>query len=172
MMMRTCARRLLLRPVASRRTLCAAADGPVLSAINEATAVATVTINRPKALNALNTAVILGLRDTYKALEKDDRVRAIVLTGSERAFAAGADIKEMLASVDVRAPLLATCSSGRLDSCRTTLNNSIRSVALDVASGPALHAARGPETAATDQPPTHFTIRLPFQSCRRLTNSA
>lgn len=69
----------------------------LLQDVDEDRAIATLTINRPQALNALNTDVVLRLRDAYAELGADDRVRCIVLTGSERAFAAGADIKEMLA---------------------------------------------------------------------------
>ena len=50
---------------------------------------------RPRAFNALNTEVIMQLRDYYKSLASDPRVRCLVLTGSEKAFAAGADIKEV-----------------------------------------------------------------------------
>ncbi|KAJ3269444.1 Fatty acid oxidation complex subunit alpha [Terramyces sp. JEL0728] len=57
--------------------------------------VGVVTLNRPKALNALNTPLMLELNDALKAFDKDDTVGAIVITGSEKAFAAGADIKEM-----------------------------------------------------------------------------
>ena len=57
--------------------------------------VALITLNRPKQLNALCDALMYELNDTLKAFDKDDDVRAIVLTGSEKAFAAGADIKEM-----------------------------------------------------------------------------
>src|ERR1019366_7545087 len=57
--------------------------------------VATIQLNRPKALNALNTELMTELVDCLEALDQDSEVRAIVLTGSERAFAAGADIKEM-----------------------------------------------------------------------------
>src|SRR5438874_1839553 len=61
-------------------------------------AVAVVTIDRPEALNALNAAVLEGLRDRLLELAGDPEVRAVVLTSAgERAFAAGADIKEMLA---------------------------------------------------------------------------
>jgi enoyl-CoA hydratase/carnithine racemase len=77
--------------------MCSSSSQSVLLCdIDEDKAIATLTFNRPKALNALNTEVIMLLAEQYKALDKDDRVRAIVLTGSERAFAAGADIKEML----------------------------------------------------------------------------
>jgi enoyl-CoA hydratase len=58
-------------------------------------AVALVTLNRPKALNALNSELLRELVSALEAFDADDSVRAIVLTGSERAFAAGADIKEM-----------------------------------------------------------------------------
>jgi enoyl-CoA hydratase/carnithine racemase len=58
-------------------------------------AVGVVTLNRPKALNALNAALLAELCDTLETWDKDDAVRCMVLTGSERAFAAGADIKEM-----------------------------------------------------------------------------
>uniref|UniRef100_A0A7S3LS09 Probable enoyl-CoA hydratase, mitochondrial n=1 Tax=Aplanochytrium stocchinoi TaxID=215587 RepID=A0A7S3LS09_9STRA len=57
--------------------------------------VALVTLNRPKALNALCSPLIDELNDATKALDLDDDVGAIVVTGSEKAFAAGADIKEM-----------------------------------------------------------------------------
>jgi len=58
-------------------------------------AVGVITLNRPKALNALNSELLGELVTVLKAWDADDAVRAIVLTGSERAFAAGADIKEM-----------------------------------------------------------------------------
>jgi enoyl-CoA hydratase len=57
--------------------------------------VGVITLNRPKALNALNNELLDELVQVLEAWDKDDGVRAIVLTGSERAFAAGADIKEM-----------------------------------------------------------------------------
>ncbi|MFD1332478.1 enoyl-CoA hydratase [Methylopila musalis] len=58
-------------------------------------AVGLITLNRPKALNALNARVIEELALAFEAFEADDAVGAVVVTGSERAFAAGADIKEM-----------------------------------------------------------------------------
>lgn len=57
--------------------------------------VALIELNRPKELNALNLQLMGELRDALKQLDDDDSVRAIVLTGNERAFAAGADIKQM-----------------------------------------------------------------------------
>ena len=57
--------------------------------------VAVITLNRPKELNALNLQLMGEIRDALKELDEDNNVRAIVLTGNERAFAAGADIKQM-----------------------------------------------------------------------------
>lgn len=57
--------------------------------------VGLVTLNRPKALNALNSVVMEEVVAALQAFEADEAIGAIVLTGSEKAFAAGADIKEM-----------------------------------------------------------------------------
>jgi len=57
--------------------------------------VALVTLNRPKALNALNSELLNELVAALESFDSGDEVRAVVLTGSDRAFAAGADIKEM-----------------------------------------------------------------------------
>ena len=57
--------------------------------------VGLITLNRPKALNALCAALIRELGTALDAFEADDEIGAIVLTGSDKAFAAGADIKEM-----------------------------------------------------------------------------
>jgi len=57
--------------------------------------VAILTLNRPKALNALNSAVMRQLVELTGSLDRDPEVGAILITGSEKAFAAGADIKEM-----------------------------------------------------------------------------
>ena len=56
---------------------------------------AIVRLNRPKVLNALNSTVIAELVDALESLDRDPAVRCIILTGNERAFAAGADISEM-----------------------------------------------------------------------------
>ncbi|MBI3111741.1 MAG: enoyl-CoA hydratase/isomerase family protein [Ignavibacteriales bacterium] len=56
---------------------------------------AVVQFNRPEVLNAINIQLMTELVDALEMLDKDDEVRCIVLTGNEKAFAAGADIKEM-----------------------------------------------------------------------------
>ena len=58
-------------------------------------AVTLVTLNRPQALNALNSEVLSDLIDAFGKYDADDGQRCLVLTGSDKAFAAGADIKEM-----------------------------------------------------------------------------
>lgn len=57
--------------------------------------IAKVTLNRPDALNAINGQLMTELADAMSAAQSDDKVRCIVLTGSEKAFAAGADIAMM-----------------------------------------------------------------------------
>ena len=57
--------------------------------------VALVTLNRPDALNALNGQVLSELADALTAAQSNEKVRCIVITGSDKAFAAGADIKMM-----------------------------------------------------------------------------
>ncbi|MGX5819851.1 enoyl-CoA hydratase-related protein [Chitinophaga lutea] len=59
------------------------------------THVAHIQLNRPKELNALSLQLLQELRDALTALDGDDSVRAIVLSGNDKAFAAGADIKQM-----------------------------------------------------------------------------
>jgi enoyl-CoA hydratase len=57
--------------------------------------IALIELNRPKELNALNRQLMIELRDALRQLDDDDAVRVIVLTGGEKVFAAGADIKQM-----------------------------------------------------------------------------
>jgi len=58
-------------------------------------AVATIRLNRPDALNALNSTMLHELVGALDALEADDSVRCVVLTGGDKVFCAGADVKEM-----------------------------------------------------------------------------
>jgi len=63
--------------------------------VEQRDAVTLVTLNRPQALNALNNQVLTELIAAFAAYDADPSQRCLVLTGSEKAFAAGADIKEM-----------------------------------------------------------------------------
>ena len=57
--------------------------------------VALIELNRPKELNALSRDLMLEIRDALRELDEDDNVRVIILTGGQKVFAAGADIKQM-----------------------------------------------------------------------------
>ena len=57
--------------------------------------VALIRMNRPEALNALNMATRIEMVEHFRTLHADDDVRCIVITGNEKAFVAGADLKEM-----------------------------------------------------------------------------
>ena len=77
---------------------------------------ALVRLNRPKQLNALNGAVMDALCTALEELDRDDEVRAIVVTGNERAFAAGADIGEMANATPI--DMLITNRIGQWDRIR------------------------------------------------------
>jgi len=70
-----------------------------LYALDAGTGVATVTLNRPDRLNALTFEVYEELRDTFLALDTEPGVRAIVLTGSGRAFCSGGDVEDIIGAL-------------------------------------------------------------------------
>lgn len=67
--------------------------------------IAVIRLNRPKELNALNTLLMQELRDALLALDQSEKVRVIIITGNDEAFAAGADIKQLAdkSSIDLLA---------------------------------------------------------------------
>ena len=75
----------------------------IVETVPDADGVALIRLNRPQALNALNAQLLLDLAAALGAAEADDQVRCVVLTGSAKAFAAGADIKEMAAKTYAQA---------------------------------------------------------------------
>jgi enoyl-CoA hydratase len=93
--------------------------------------VGLVTLDRPKALNALSLAVLQELVAATAELDADPGIGAIVLTGSEKAFAAGADIKEML-DKDYQAMYAADWFEGwsRFTAVRTPIVAAVRGFAL------------------------------------------
>ena len=54
----------------------------------------TITMNRPESLNSANTAMLKGMQTALSSAERDENVRAIVVTGAGRGFCSGADLKE------------------------------------------------------------------------------
>ncbi|HEV2677874.1 MAG TPA: enoyl-CoA hydratase [Aliidongia sp.] len=95
-------------------------------------AVGVVTLHRPQALNALCAALIQDLGAALDDMEADDAIRAIVLTGSEKAFAAGADIKEMGAKtyMDVYLSDFITKGWQRVTTCRKPVIAAVAGYAL------------------------------------------
>ncbi len=94
--------------------------------------VGLITLNRPKALNALNAQLTEELARALDAMEADEDIGAIVLTGSEKAFAAGADIKEMAAKdyMDVYLEDFITKNWGRASTCRKPVIAAVAGYAL------------------------------------------
>src|SRR5712671_4666157 len=95
-------------------------------------AVGIVTLNRPQALNALSAALIRDLGAALDALENDDAIRAIVITGSDKAFAAGADINEMASRtyMDVYLSDFITKGWERITTCRKPIVAAVAGYAL------------------------------------------
>jgi 2-(1,2-epoxy-1,2-dihydrophenyl)acetyl-CoA isomerase len=72
------------------------ADATVLVAVDAESRVATITLNRPDALNALTVPMKVALLAAFRQVERDRSVRAVILTGAGRAFCAGQDLRERL----------------------------------------------------------------------------
>ncbi len=68
---------------------------PNVLEIEKRDGVATLTLNRPDAMNALSVELRAALADAFRALQNDDQTRVVILTGAGRAFCAGLDLKEL-----------------------------------------------------------------------------
>ncbi len=110
----------------------AAVQTEVLVLVEVRQNVGLVTLNRPTVHNALSDALTRELTAALDALEADERVGAIVLTGNEKAFAAGADIKEMKdrSFVDVYMADFITSSWERIPRCRKPVIAAVAGYAL------------------------------------------
>jgi enoyl-CoA hydratase len=94
--------------------------------------VALITLNRPKALNALCAALVRELGQALDGFEADDAIAAIVITGSDKAFAAGADITEMakMSYMDVYLGDFITQGWERITTCRKPIIAAVAGYAL------------------------------------------
>ncbi len=92
-------------------------DPPILLTRREG-AVAEITLNRPRALNALSQALIAALGDSFREMSRDDGLRAIVLTGAGRAFCAGVDLKELSQGLGAMEKLAGQGGDGLADTIR------------------------------------------------------
>jgi enoyl-CoA hydratase/carnithine racemase len=75
-----------------------------LYAVDAATGVATITLNRPERLNALTFEVYAELRDTFAALDHEPGVRSVLLTGAGRGFCSGGDVEDIIGALFGRSP--------------------------------------------------------------------
>ena len=94
--------------------------------------IATIRLNRPDALNALNAELLSELADAVSAADANDKIRCLILTGSEKAFAAGADITEMadLSFVDVFSTDYLAQDSAAIARCRKPIIAAVSGYAL------------------------------------------
>jgi enoyl-CoA hydratase len=95
-------------------------------------AVGLITLSRPKALNALCDALVREMGTALDGFEADDKIGAVVLTGSDKAFAAGADIKEMSGRsyMDVYLADFITAGWERVTTCRKPIVAAVAGYAL------------------------------------------
>jgi enoyl-CoA hydratase len=95
-------------------------------------AVGLITLNRPQALNALCNALVAELGQALDDMEADDAIGCVVLTGSEKAFAAGADIKEMQSQSYMDAYMADFITTGweRVTTCRKPIIAAVAGYAL------------------------------------------
>src|SRR3978361_2023191 len=100
--------------------------------VETADAVTLIRLNRPQALNALNNQLMTELTDALNVAEADAGIHCIVITGSERAFAAGADIKEMASKsyADVYGEDFITRNWERVTRCRKPVIAAVAGYAL------------------------------------------
>merc|ERR1719229_1755270 len=82
-------------PLSVHRRMFSSSDADLVLLERRPSAVAVLTLNRPKALNALCDPLMRELVQKLQEVDADDSLRAAVITGTGKAFAAGADIKEM-----------------------------------------------------------------------------
>ena len=94
--------------------------------------VGIITLNRPKAMNALNSAIVAEIGRALDGFEADEAIGCIVITGSDKAFAAGADIKEMQSKSYIDAYLQNFITDGweRITTCRKPVIAAVAGFAL------------------------------------------
>ncbi len=137
-------------------------------------AVATVIIDRPDKLNALNWALVAELAHELETLDRDDTIHAIVLTGAgERAFAAGADIAEMSTASAAQMALGPFEGWDRIRRIKTPIIAAVEGFALGGGNELAMHADMiiAGETAKLGQPEILLGIMAGAGGTQRLTRT-
>lgn len=135
--------------------------------------VAVITLHRPDALNALNGALLTELSQALVEAGKNDKVRCIILTGSEKAFAAGADITEMkdLSFVDVFTSNLFVDEQSAITSCRKPIIAAVSGYALGGGCEVAMMCdfIIASDTAKFGQPEVNLGVMAGMGGSQRLT---
>jgi len=135
--------------------------------------VCLIRLNRPDALNALNNQLLRELACALKAVEENDNVRAVVLTGSDKAFAAGADIKEMSEKtfVEMFTANYFTAESEAILRCRKPIIAAVAGYALGGGCELAMMCdfIIAADTAKFDQPEINLGVMAGIGGTQRLT---
>ncbi|TNJ42217.1 enoyl-CoA hydratase [Phaeobacter sp. B1627] len=135
--------------------------------------VCLIKLNRPEALNALNSVLLGELCSALEEADASDKVRCIVLTGSEKAFAAGADIKEMseLSYVDVFSSNLFADTNDRIAAIRKPIIAAVAGYALGGGCEVAMMCdfIIAAETAKFGQPEINLGVIAGMGGTQRLT---
>ncbi len=137
--------------------------------------VALIRLNRPDALNAINSLLLTELADALRDLDADAAVRCIVLTGSEKAFAAGADIREMAEQgfVDVFASDMFAAQCGQIARARKPIIAAVAGYALGGGCELAMMCdfINAADTAKFGQPEINLGIVAGMGGTQRLTRA-
>ena len=135
--------------------------------------VATITLNRPDALNALNAEMLTELSKAISEAEANEKIRCMILTGSEKAFAAGADITEMkdLSFNDVFSSNLFVDETGTITSARKPIIAAVSGYALGGGCEVAMMCdfIIASETAKFGQPEINLGVMAGMGGSQRLT---
>ncbi len=135
--------------------------------------VAIITLNRPDALNALNGALLTELAAAVREADANDKVRCMILTGSEKAFAAGADITEMqtLSFVDVFSSNLFVAETQAITAARKPIIAAVSGYALGGGCELAMMCdfIIASETAKFGQPEINLGVMAGMGGSQRLT---
>lgn len=109
--------------------------------LEKSAGIATVTLNRPAAMNALDRRMVDQLADALRDAGSDDAVRVIVLTGSGRAFSAGGDLDQLLSLTDLAAARKFVADAGGVASIIAGLEKPVIAMVNGVAAGGAFNYA-------------------------------
>ena len=135
--------------------------------------VATITLNRPDALNALNAEMLTELSQAISEAEANEKIRCMILTGSDKAFAAGADITEMkdLSFNDVFSSNLFVDETGTITSARKPIIAAVSGYALGGGCEVAMMCdfIIASETAKFGQPEINLGVMAGMGGSQRLT---